>query len=259
MPYALDVFINRYHLCGQLEAVTALHVGAGEGGAALDPRVPDGAAVRWGATRAPFIPGSSLKGASRAWLARVLRAKSPARPCGEPCDGGQGVEGLCPVCRLFGTPGFAGRLFFADAPAVDWGRHGGWERRSHVALDLDTGTRRPGLLFTIEAVPAGQRFAVEWYADNVDEEDRQHLRMLRAAFEQGWITLGGAASRGLGRVRLLASRETVEDLEALARRIGRPEGVPLAALLDLLRAAEGETVTFDELAAAYDRAAEGSA
>jgi CRISPR/Cas system CSM-associated protein Csm3 (group 7 of RAMP superfamily) len=258
MPYALDVFVNRYQLCGELEAVTALHVGGEEGGAALDPRRPDSASVRWGASDAPFLPGSSLKGASRAWLTRVLRAKYPTRPCGNPCDGRAGVEALCPVCRLFGTPGFAGRLLFADAPAVHWEGHGRWERRSHVALDLDTGSRRTNLLFTIEVVPAGTRFRVEWYADNVDDEDRDHLRMLRAAFEEGWITLGGGASRGLGRVRLVGARENEETLESLARRIGRPAAVPRAALLERLQAAEGETVTFDQLAAAYDQAAAGT-
>lgn len=253
MPLGLDVFVNRYVLTGQLETCTALHIGSGAA-ESLDPRRPDGGVVVDSGSGLPYVPGSSLKGACRGWLRRVVRARDPGRACADDCGAG-GLESLCPVCRLFGSPSFGGRIFFADAPVLSMKRPA-LETRAHVRLDPDLGVRLQGGLFDMEVVPPGHRFSVEWYADNVDEEDLQHLHLLRAAMEEGMISLGGAASRGLGRVRLRDADETMEDLETLSRLIAEPASVPRARLMEALGRERGDRITMEQLRQAYDRAAE---
>lgn len=254
LPYALDVFVNRYQVVGQLEARTALHIGAG-GEGSLDPRRPDNGVVLDARTGCPYIPGSSLKGACRAFLARVLRAKDPPLACKGICAG-DGLQELCPTCRLFGTQRFASRVFFADAPALTWDRRAALERRTHVGIDPDVGTQRRGRLFDLDVVPAGHRFAAEWYADNVDEEDRRHLHMLRAALEEGLITIGAGASRGLGLIRLVAAAEACDDLESLSRLIGAPPSVGRTRFVEMLAAHASDRLTWDDIRQAYARAAE---
>jgi CRISPR/Cas system CSM-associated protein Csm3 (group 7 of RAMP superfamily) len=253
-----EAFRNRYHLVGVLEAVTAIHVGSGEAAGALDPRRADNAVVRYGPNGLPYLPGSSLKGVSRAWLARVLGTKGPAWACGGICARDRDRDTACAVCRLFGTTAFAGRVYFADAPATTWDRHAAMEVRSFVALDLDTGSKAERRLYDAEVVPAGHRFAVEWYADDVDAEEQQHLRLLRLAWEEGMIAVGGGTSRGLGRVRLVGVRESLEDLAAVARRIVPAAAVPRERLAALLADLPGDQVTFDELCRVYDAAAGGT-
>lgn len=66
-------FINRYVITGELEAVTALHVGAAE-----DVFKPNGCKNPFfrNADGKPLIPGSSLKGAMRSFLEQYLSSDS---------------------------------------------------------------------------------------------------------------------------------------------------------------------------------------
>ena len=66
-------FINRYVITGELEAVTALHVGA-----AQDVFKPNGCKNPFfrNADGKPLIPGSSLKGAMRSFLEQYLSSES---------------------------------------------------------------------------------------------------------------------------------------------------------------------------------------
>lgn len=66
-------FVNRYVIIGELEAVTALHVGAAE-----DVFKPNGCKNPFfrNADGKPLIPGSSLKGAMRSFLEQYLSSES---------------------------------------------------------------------------------------------------------------------------------------------------------------------------------------
>lgn len=68
-----DRFVNRYVITGELEAVTALHVGAAE-----DVFKPNGCKNPFfrNAEGKPLIPGSSLKGAMRSFLEQYLSSES---------------------------------------------------------------------------------------------------------------------------------------------------------------------------------------
>lgn len=71
-----DVLRERYRLTGELVTVSAVRVGSGK---ATDISASDAPIMRDGRGR-PFLPGSSLKGALRAGLERVLRALSIPGP-----------------------------------------------------------------------------------------------------------------------------------------------------------------------------------
>lgn len=246
-----DVFENRYHLQGYLEALTAIHIGTGSNAASLDPRLADNGVVRLSRDQRPYLPGSSLKGVCRAWLARVLRGQGLA-VCQRECPGAV-WEALCPVCQLFGTQGFGGRLFFADAPAETWTHHSTTEIRTGVSVDLDSGRAIPGRLFTIEVVPAGHRFRMEVYAENVDDGDRHHLDMLRQALSEGMIAIGGGSTRGLGRMRLVDVREWMDTVQTLGRLLA-PAGVSRARLIALLAATDAEELSWTQVETLYDQA-----
>jgi CRISPR-associated RAMP protein (TIGR02581 family) len=78
-----DVLRERYRLTGELVTVSAVRVGSGK---ATDISASDAPIMRDGRGR-PFLPGSSLKGALRAGLERVLRALNvPGRAVCDPLE-----------------------------------------------------------------------------------------------------------------------------------------------------------------------------
>jgi CRISPR-associated RAMP protein (TIGR02581 family) len=273
-------FPGRFALEGRLRAVTALHVGAGR---ALSPVATDRPVVR-DALDQPFIPGSSLKGLLRGEVERLVRAVRPARACnpvgrdGERCvprgprepvqrtaaagertdQVGNGerpavtrasLDDLCWVCRLFGSPWMASRVQVADLPvrAATW--LGQLEVRDGVPVDRDTGTARSALKHDREVVPPGVEFECRLRADTDDPRLLGMLALGLQQLEAGRLALGGARSRGLGRVELLVERRTLvrRDAESLLGYLTAPEagGVPVdagtvsewaTAFLDCLRA-----------------------
>ena len=80
--------------------------------------------------------------------------------------------------------------------------HGRYQIRHGVSIDRDTETAAEGRLYTGEAVPSGSRFDCEIIIENGSAADQGLVLLGLRAFEQGRVTLGGAASRGLGQVRL---------------------------------------------------------
>ncbi|MFQ3611496.1 MAG: RAMP superfamily CRISPR-associated protein, partial [Fimbriimonadales bacterium] len=118
-------FENRLHITAELVAQTGLRIGAG-GETAL-PTATDLPVIRT-ADGTPFIPGSSLRGAVRSHVERIVRtfepqlgegrgACNPTRTA-EWCLTSQVVSSLrnksdydeqvyqrsCRVCRVFGSP-----------------------------------------------------------------------------------------------------------------------------------------------------------
>lgn len=239
----LDQFAGRVLMRGRLVARTAVHIGAG--GGSLDPTAPDAGVVRDAAGN-PYVPGSSLKGALRSYLERVMEAGWLAGPRPERCvhavgerpwedyvrhardqaraHGGRNEAtlladaigaALCPVCRLFGAPHYAGRLLVRDLPVVagvgpgHWEQHAGqpaWvvhvQERSGVGIDRDTHTARPGVLYDFETVPPGVAFDLQWLVENPSPDDHKNLLLGLLALSRGDVPLGGKSSRGLGQVEL---------------------------------------------------------
>lgn len=238
--YFFDRFHNRYIITGRLTAITALHIGAGE--QSVRPATVDKQVIKDALGR-PFIPGSSLKGAWRSFMERVLAAghgrghgvpvcAATVNPCLRQLsreerealqrsdDPAQEIYNrLCPVCRLFGNQYFGGKVFVQDLPVIEETWVGFYDTRTGVGIDRDTRTRANRILYDFEAVPAGTQFAFTVVAENLEEEAWYNLLLGLRGLVAGDVFLGGLASRGLGRVALegavvttIASENLVDSL-----------------------------------------------
>ncbi len=236
---AFDTLRARYRLTAQLVTVSAVRVGAGK---ATDISASDAPIMRDGRGR-PFLPGSSLKGALRAGLERVLRAidapqlktcdpldrdrscsarlqkmKTERQKQGDPAKADLTPDeieaGLCVVCALFGSSFFAGRLLVRDLSAA--GDADVFpEVRDGVGLDRDLRKAAPGIKYDFECLPPGTTFQLEVRLENPTDT---HLALTLKALEllhEGHILLGGLTSRGLGRVELRDQKLERTDAAAL--------------------------------------------
>lgn len=105
----------------------------------------------------------------------------------------------CDVCKLFGSPVQAGRLFISDGALEDWASI--VQIRDGVVIDRDSQTAVDGLKYDYEVVPASSRFKICIELENPINSD---LALLGAALFQ-WhagSSIGGFTSRGLGRFHL---------------------------------------------------------
>jgi len=194
---------KRIILSGTLEAVTPLHIGSGtpelEVGEVDMPILTDPSGQ-------PYIPGSSLKGRTRAEAERIAREKgmdvctppNVKMMCGTLKNN---PEEFCICCRIFGTAGkisVASKVRFRDAYPVKPVE--ALLERTGTAIDRRKGTVARGALYSIQAVPAGTVFGFEVVAENMsDEEMRLLLAALRSVEDSA---LGGSSSRGFGKIRL---------------------------------------------------------
>lgn len=224
-----DSFDNRVSLVGTLTALTALRIGAGRATKVTGTDLP----VVRNALGKPYIPGSSFKGALRAYVESVMRTVPGGRAC-DPLDESSACvkrdtiqdwqrrrrlpqsdpnhlsdeqcaaklyEKSCDVCRVFGSPWLASKVCVRDLPV-----EGMWvdqyEVRNGVGIDRDTGTAAEGLLYDFEVVPAGTTFSCKIVVENANDRELGMLMMALRPFERGEAALGGARSRGLGAVEL---------------------------------------------------------
>lgn len=188
-----------------LEAASGLRVGAGRAaGDTTDApllRDPQGF---------PWIPGSSLKGVLRSAAERFLRARRDGSACDvlsndarclanvqnpSPAD----LERLCWVCRLFGNPARAGRILVEDL-RCDSRRT---IVRDGVAIDRAELKHAQRFKYDYEVVPPGAAFHGRIRVDDPQPGDVGLILAMLDFLDQGLTTIGGGASRGLGRVRLL--------------------------------------------------------
>lgn len=255
-PVFFDTFSSRVRLAGILTAETALRVGAGRSTAIIGSDLP---VVRDGLDL-PYIPGSSFKGALRAGIEALLRAVDPRRACNpldedEVCVAAEGIQrwerarregkltdlqvaqkiydASCDACRLFGSNGIAARVLIRDLLVDKELWFGQYEVRNGVSIERDTETAAAGRLYDFEVVPAGTQFRFELVVENPEPWQLGLLLAGLRTFIQGEASLGGARSRGLGRVRLQLTERTQ---------------VTAASLLDWLSGGEPAAVTEEDLA-----------
>ena len=105
----------------------------------------------------------------------------------------------CDVCKLFGSPVKAGRLWVSDGTLKEWASV--VQVRDGVVIDRDSRTAVDGLKYDYEVVPPSSRFELCIDLENPLDAD---LALLGAAlFEwHAGSSLGGFTSRGLGRFHL---------------------------------------------------------
>ncbi len=177
-----------------------------------------------------YLPGSSLKGVMRSHAERIARtlqptaacnpfapANSPGAFCGsifdqrkkqnalpDPQDQADQVNRLvyresCPICKLFGSTWFAGRLATADACAECPRRDP--SERDGVVLTRHTGRRGAGKSeFDLEVITAGV-FVTTLHCATSSSGRLSMLGFLLEDLRDGLIRIGAAKSRGLGKVR----------------------------------------------------------
>ena len=242
---------NRYVFIGNILLESALHIGGGES----DGQITQSPVIK-GGDGSPFIPGSSIKGAFRASVERIIDALG-YRPCflfaeSDVClttneaerkafeDNRKDMreeeiteflrEKLCPSCLLFGSPFSSGRVRFTDAYLQE--RYVQTQVRDGVGIDRDSGIAVKSVKFDYEAVPAGVSFAFHLAVENLGDRE---LGMIAAGLQEmrsGYVPLGGLKTRGLGRCKLELS-----SVEILV--VARQEGPDLQALKQYLKSGKG--------------------
>jgi len=108
-------------------------------------------------------------------------------------------ENSCTVCRLFGSPWLASRVYFRDAKLRNIEEMLLLtEVRDGVGIDRDLGTAKEGIKFDFEVVPKGAAFDIHILVENAEDWEVGLLLLALRAIKQGELPLGGKTTRGLG-------------------------------------------------------------
>ena len=223
-----------------VELKEPLHVGAGK-----DPTSPIDLPVIRNAAGVPIIPGSTLKGFFRSYLARLLAGYSATgerelevegttirlEPCIDSVSEGEqpaGQDKLCLLDRIFGvaSPNFslASAVKFTDAMLVNKAEDLTF-KRTHVKIDSKRDAVEKRMLVNVEAVKEvlegeSTKFAFTIVFDELGddffkESNKLFYLLLLMLYKGIDAFLGGWKSRGYGHVTVKLSSvryATVKDL-----------------------------------------------
>lgn len=103
----------------------------------------------------------------------------------------------CPVCRLFGSTSFIGRVAISDAYLASSQKT---EQRDNVGIDRFTSGVASGP-FDLEAVSSGVKFETDIYMRNFEIWQLGMLMLIVQDLEDGLIHIGSGRSRGLGNIK----------------------------------------------------------
>lgn len=231
IPFGHHQLHNRYTFAGMLELVTPLRISSGYASDETD------APVMRGYDGTPYIPGSSLRGAIRSEVERVLVAvgkeaagirsctlfekdscdkkirndldeiKAKGEPPNDELIKQLAEEHLCDVCRLFGSTVYASRLIIEDAVPKTTGIEAAKSRlriRDGVGIDRDTGSAVDGAKFDYEVIEPGADcplFCFRMVVENVTDPDRKLINLILNLLKQG-LYVGGKRTGGLGQIKL---------------------------------------------------------
>lgn len=195
----------------------------------------------------PILPGSSLKGKLRSTCEALAHALGLSA-CMLDCEASQvsctsdvrryssnlrdtyqkalqkGLEtrlqwideNTCDVCKLFGSPVQAGRLWVRDGTLTEWASV--VQVRDGVVIDRDSQTAVDRLKYDYEVVPPGSRFALCIELENPTYQDMALLGVALFEWHAG-SSLGGFTSRGLGRFRLEDIKVSGVDMSDPGQRV----------------------------------------
>ncbi|GAB4213096.1 MAG: RAMP superfamily CRISPR-associated protein [Synechococcales cyanobacterium] len=202
---------SRWLITGTLVTETPLHVG----GIGQDPIVDLSLAVDGQGNY--YIPGTSLAGALRGWMTGTGSNTSEKSE----------VEQLWGFQQANGDGGHASFILVEDAPI----KTRFTEIRDGVGIDRISGTAAEGIKFDRAVLPRGTEIPLEL---TIEDPDR-HLASseltldVLMALEQGEISLGGAKTRGLGRVTLKNCNVIEQDFSSFQGMVKtlRGEGDPV--------------------------------
>lgn len=213
-----NILKNRFLIEGTVILDSALHIGGGKQ-TLVDTdspivKTPDGL---------PYIPGSSFKGIFRSATEKLASTIDSVRVCFLTDESvcltpkpkqdlsekekeyiKQGdtkflEENLCDICKLFGSPYLASKIFFKDLYLDSENAWAGLtEIRDGVVIDRDSERARNKLKYDFEVVPVGARFAMRIDADNLSEKEEALIGITLMEFKNGFGKLGGNKTRGTG-------------------------------------------------------------
>jgi CRISPR-associated RAMP protein (TIGR02581 family) len=118
----------------------------------------------------------------------------------EELDNPQVYADSCPVCRLFGSTAFIGRLSIGDAYLTTPGA-GRTETRDGVGIDRWTGGAAHGAKFELETVSIGVTFETDILLRNFECWQVGMLLIAVADLHDELVRIGSGRSRGLGAVK----------------------------------------------------------
>ena len=121
----------------------------------------------------------------------------------------------CPVCRLFGSTSFIGRVSISDAYLAGSQKI---EQRDGVGIDRFTGGAASGAKFDLEVVSSGVMFETSIHLRNFEVWQLGMLMLIVQDLEDGLIRIGSGRSRGLGNVKGKISEVSVNYLGAMNRK-----------------------------------------
>lgn len=200
------------HITGTIQLITGLHIGAGKD--SIEIGGLDLPIMKNPLTKAPYIPGSSIKGKMRSLLENYLTfkggEKKPDIQSGTPCACCE-----CIICKVFGAHASGDkkeklgptRLLVRDAMLTEDFQvkleNGSlpMEIKYENTIDRVKGTAnnpRP-----VERVPAGVEFSFEIVLKEYENDAREDLEnLLKNGLKLIELdALGGHSSRGSGQVK----------------------------------------------------------
>jgi CRISPR-associated RAMP protein (TIGR02581 family) len=223
MNWSWSTFENRLRVTGELVARMGIRVGMSAETAM--PTATDLPVIK-DAYGKPFIPGSSLRGAVRAYVERIVRTFEPQAGNGKgaanPVNSSewaippdqkkklaerddyeeQVYARSCRVERVFGSPWLASRVRFTDLTLIERENQLPIEPELRDAVAIDREKESVANKYDFEAMPAGVRFQFELIAENLNDEELGLVLLGVRALEQGEILIGGFKGRGLGHIAL---------------------------------------------------------
>lgn len=115
----------------------------------------------------------------------------------------------CPICRLFGSTEFIGRVSINDAYLVSDARPRPTETRDGVGIDRLTGGSSHGALFNLEAVSSNIAFRTDVHLRNFECWQLGMLLLVVQDMADGLVRIGSGRSRGMGSVTASVDELTV--------------------------------------------------
>ena len=184
-----------------------------------------------------YLPGSSLKGVFRSHIEKVIRTLKDGVVCNpfvktDSCSdkfeerkknnknnalsNEQVYRDSCPVCRLFGSTSFIGRVAISDAYLTE-DSQGKTEQRDGVGIDRFTGGAATAsqAKFDLEVVSSGVAFETSIYLRNFEVWQLGMLMLIVQDLEDGLIRIGSGRSRGLGNVKGEISEVSINYIGAV--------------------------------------------
>ena len=158
----------------------------------------------------PCLSPSSVRGALRSQAERIVRTmtqdtKSACHPDKNPCkaDKAGDYEKLCPVCRIFGAPGWKSPLKITRFECIEAGEE---MTQEFLAIDRFTGGGKSGAKFNVKAYYRPKfRGSIELDLDRMAKASKKDpssalglLGLLLRDLKEGDITFGLGSSKGYG-------------------------------------------------------------